>query len=77
MKVGGRAATNIPKIPSQASNHRKNVIRDHQKMESPSSTVPKVAETGQPIEVLHAMRTGVGAEAGRGRATVLPPKPYP
>ena len=32
---------------------------------------PKVAETGQPIEVPHAVRIGVSAEAGRGRATVL------
>ena len=31
-------------------------------------------ETTQPIKVLHAMRTGVSTEAGRGRATVPPPK---
>ena len=46
MKMGGMAATNIPKIPSPASNHRKCVIfMDHQKMEPPNFTVPKVAET--------------------------------
>ena len=30
---------------------------------------------GQAIQVLYAVRTGVFAEAGRGRATVPPPKP--
>ena len=46
VKVGGRAATDIPKIPSPAPNNRKNLIfRDHQKMEPPNSTVPEVAET--------------------------------
>ena len=39
--------------------------------------VSKLTETGQPILVLHAVRTGVSAEAGRGRATVPPPKPHP
>ena len=54
---------------------RKNVVfADHQKMEPPNSAVPKVAATGQPIQVLHAVRTGVSAEAKRGRATVPPPK---
>ena len=50
---------------------------DHQKKEQPNSAVPKVTETGQPIQVLHAVRPGVSAEAGRGRATVSPPKPHP
>ena len=41
--MGGRAATNIPKIPPPTSNHRKSVIfMDHQKKEPPNSTVPKV-----------------------------------
>ena len=47
------------------------------KNDPPKPTVPKVAETKQPIQVLHAVRTGVSAEAGRGRATVPPPKPQP
>ena len=34
MKVGGKAATTLPKIPSPALNHPKKVIfMDHQKME--------------------------------------------
>ena len=39
--------------------------------------LPMPLRTGQPIQVLHAVRTGVSAEAGRGRATVPPPKPHP
>ena len=36
--MGGRAAANIPKMLSAASNHRKNMIfMDHQKMEPPNS----------------------------------------
>ena len=38
-------------------------------------TAPKVAETKQPIKVLHAVHTRVTLEAGRGWATVPPPKP--
>ena len=56
-----------PKSPKTLGVH-------HWKMEPPNLMVPKVAETEQPIQVLHAVRTGVSAEAGRGRATVPPPK---
>ena len=65
----------IPLKPFPASNHRKNGIMDHQKMEPPNSTVPKVAETKKPIKVLHAMRTGVSTEAGAGRVQKLQKQP--
>ena len=35
-------------------------------MEPPNSTVPKVAETKQPIKVLHAVHIEVSVEAGPG-----------
>ena len=38
------------KIPSRASNNRKNLIFiGHQKKELPNSTVPKFVETGRPL----------------------------
>ena len=46
MKVGGRIATNVPKIPSPASNQGRNLIfMDHQKKEVPNSMAPKVVVT--------------------------------
>ena len=48
--MGGKTGTNIPLIPSPASNRRKTVIFvDHQNVEPLNSTVPKDAELGQPI----------------------------
>ena len=54
--MGGRAATNIPQKPSPTSNHQKNVtFMDHQKMEPPNSTVPKVAETTPTVALTRAL----------------------
>ena len=46
----------------------------HSPQPIPKTTGSKRNQTGQPIWVLLAVRTGVSAEAGRGRATVLPPE---
>ena len=46
-------------------------------MEAPNSIVPKIAETNEPIEVLHAVHTRVSLEAGRGGAAGPPPYASP
>ena len=49
--MGVWVATNVPKIRSPSSSHQKNVLfMDHQKMELPNSTVPKVAERNKVAE---------------------------
>ena len=63
--MGGRAAANIPKMPSAASNHRKNVIfMDHfwWSMEPPNSAVPKVAETAPPVTLTRATLSQGGVQ---------------
>ena len=69
----GRTGSSIPKIPSLAPNHRKSSRttrkRNHQ--------IPWFQTVRTQSGRLHAVRTRVGAEAGRGRATVPPPKPHP
>ena len=63
VKMGGRAATNIPKIPSPASNHRKRVIfTNHQKMEPPNPTVPKAAETTPTIALTKVLLKAWGPD---------------
>ena len=66
--MGGRAATRIPKIPSPASNHQKNVI-----FMDPTSCENKVANQG-PAHCVHKGwlrgRTGLGRQATSLR---LPP----
>ena len=63
---------------SAAPNHGKGLIfMDHQKKEPPNSMVPKVAETKQPIQVLHTVRTEGSVEAGQGQAVVPPPYASP
>ena len=58
-----------------ASNPRKNLIfMDHHKKEPPSSPVPKVAETKQPLQVLHVVHTAVGGRTGPGRQAASFPK---
>ena len=75
MKVGGRIVISLKSRPQpQITNV---IFVDHQKMEPPNSTVPKVAETKQPIKILHTVGAGLRSEAGRGIATVPPPKPHP
>ena len=75
--VAGRKSVS-PQYDPQPPTHRKGLIFvGHKEMEPPNSILPKSAETGQPIQVLHGARTGASADAGRGRATVPPPKPHP
>ena len=72
--MNGRSATNIPKLPSPASNHTENLSFKDQRKESPNS----IAETGQPFKVLHIAHiahTGVSLEAGLVLATSLCPPP--
>ena len=65
MNVGGRTATDIPKTPSPASNHRKNFIfMDHQKKGPPNSTVPKFAATTPAVGVTRVLLSQGG---GGGR----------
>ena len=68
--TSGRMLISIPEIPfpsPKSQDHRKNLIfKNNQKKNPPNSMIPKGAEAGQPIQVLHAMRTGVSTEAGRG-----------
>ena len=64
MELGGRTAISIHSIPSPAPKQKNKSFVDHQKKEPPNSTATKVAETKQPIKVLHPVRTG--AIFGRG-----------
>ena len=50
--TSGRTVFSIPKTPSPATNHRKDL-----KMELPNSMAPKVVRTGSPIQVLHASKS--------------------
>ena len=55
VKAVGTTATNIPGIPSRASNHRKNPMgMDRQQHEPPSSTVPTPAETTPTVALTRA-----------------------
>ena len=67
MDVGGRTATNIPKTPSPASNHRKNFIfMDHHQKGPPNYTVPKFAETAPTVALTRALLSqGGGGGGGR------------
>ena len=64
MKRGGRAAPNIPKTPSPSlTSPKKRDLHGPPKMEPPNSAVPKVAGTGQPIEVLHTPKVAESTPA--------------
>ena len=74
-KLDGRTATNIPKIPSPASNHRKNwIFMDHQKKEPPNSTVPKFAEPTPAVALTRAVLAHAGGGGGGTTACDLHPR---
>ena len=53
------------------------IFTDHQKTEPPNPTVPKAAETKQPIQVPHAVRTGGQRRGGMRRGLVPSPIAFP
>ena len=79
MTVGDKTATNIPKIPSPVSNHRKNLIFMDQKKELPNSMVPKVGETTPTFALTRALlsQRGMGScpFCSHRSAHLLPKKP--
>ena len=64
----GRTVISIPKIPSPAPNHRKNLILNliNQKREPPNSEVPKVADTTPCVVLTRAMSSQRERGGGRG-----------
>ena len=68
MKVGGRAATNVPKTRSLASNPRKNLtFIDHQQNEKRNPTVPNFADTTPAV----ALTSVLLSQGGGGGETYL------
>ena len=65
VKLGGKTAISIPKIPSPAPNHRSNLISmDQQKKELPNSLVLKVAETTPTVALTRAFLSPSGGHEG-------------
>ena len=51
----GRTVKSVSEMPSPAPNHKPDLHRQPKQKDYPNSMVPTVAETTQPIKVLHAV----------------------